>query len=453
MYTQRDEIAGQLALHFYEAHELRKSAIYALMAAKFEESRYSWFEAEKWCDFGLTALEKLPLDNEAKSLRLDLLEHSGYGNRFSGQYSQADQRYREALTFAKELKVDAERIASICDNLAELCEFEGRLTEATAFVSQGKQILEEHSILLSGTQIKLDLTAALIQESLGNYELAVRSLRALLINIENLSKEVRLDYIHAEAYNLLGIALGHLNYYSEAVDAYQKAIEFTNNYEDKWLEAACLLNAAEKYFYIGKIDDSLSALEKGLKLALQIGDLDSVAYAHTIKGGVLLFLGRPKEAMNKLDEALSISLQIGSLWNMAIIYADMAMAHFNQFDLEKAYECAVRGLAYAEEKSLRKFSLGYVLDALAQVETARKDLPAASQHFERAILIHQQIGDRHFAARAQSHFAKALLEQGDVQKASELLQSALATLKELKLTHEIEMNTQLLDKINGNFAA
>lgn len=69
---------------------------------------------------------------------------------------------------------------------------------------------------------------------------------------------------------------------------------------------------------------------------------------------------------------------------------------------------------------------------------ARQEIESAIAHFNQAISLHEQCGDRHKAARTRCHFADALLQQGKPAEAETLLRQALTVFQELKLDHEIK---------------
>jgi tetratricopeptide (TPR) repeat protein len=444
LYSDQHEIAGQLALHFHEAFEPMKSARYALMAAQFEQSRYAWAEGERWCEFGLALIDKMPSDAEAMQLRLDLLEQLGYGYYHSGKYSQADQVYRAALTLAQQLQVDAERIATLCINLAYICDSRSQLSEALRFLDQGRRILTDCAVPSGETQVRLEALYGGMQVRVGSNDLASQSLRRTLANTEKLPRTPTLEYVRAEAYNWLATALSTLDQYSEASAAYQKASEIAEGIGEKKLASSCLLNLADSYVYDLKLDESEASLSKALELVRQVGDLDNEAYARATKARILLARGKPQEAIDELRHAITLSEQIGAMWNMPSMYADLAIAYLALSDLETAYQHATRSVACA---GTDHFELGHALDALAQVEAAQQSWKAAAEHFTQAIVFFQKIRDRHFVARAQRHFAEALLQQGEQQEAVELLETALATFQKLGLPHEIAETQHLLDTI------
>jgi len=444
LYAERSHIAGQLAFHFKEAHEMLKAAQYALMAAQFEQSQYSWMEGEKWCELGLMILEKLSTDNETLTLHLDILEQSGKGFRKSGKYFEADRRFREAFNIAKQLIGNAERQAEICNWLYNICEFEGLYDEALKFLEQGKQILINYSIPYGEKHINLESSWSFMQIRFGNNETAVQSLYNILYNIEKLPSTYNMEKAKSDIYNSLGIALMEMGNYPEAIIALQKSVDIDGSIDNKIGIPTSLFNIAGSYLNMGETNQSLAYIDNGEKISRQVGDIDNITLAKDVKSDVFLEIGKFQEAAANLGEAIIDSEQIGSLWHISHMYASLALALLALSDIDTAYQKALHSVQCAE-KTQYQYELGYAINALAQVEVAKKDWEAATQHFQRAIDIHQKAGQRHFLAKTQRHLAEMLLQKGEKQKAIELLQTAMTTFKELNLAHEIEKTQKVLE--------
>jgi len=439
LYAERSHIAGQLAFHFKEAHDFLKSAQYALMAAQFEQSRYAWAEGEKWSEFGLTILDSLPSDSEMLNLRIDMLEKSGYGYRQYGKFSEAEQRYREVLNYTTKFQINAERKANIYYMLSDICERLGLFHESMEFIEQGKQVLIDYGVPFGGIYLRFDSLWAVMQERFGNNDDALYSLKKILSDVENLPHTNMVDSIKSDAYGRISLILSDFGNYTEALLNDQKSIEIANV---SILECD-LLDTADIYLRMGDFEQSLVYIEKGWEQAQKTGNLNCIAYARCIKGDVLLCYGKFQEAIDELVESIEIFKQTNSLWYISHPYATLALSHLALSNIATAYQKALRGVEYAE-KIPYQIEVGYALDALARVEVAKKDWETATQHFQRAIDIHQKAGHRHFLARTQRHLAEMVLQKGEKQKAIELLQTAMTTFKELNLAHEIEKTQKVL---------
>jgi tetratricopeptide (TPR) repeat protein len=442
LYTDRSEIAGQLARHFREALDWMKSAQYALMAARFEQSRYAWEEGERWCEKGLELVDKLPANTETAQLQMSLLEQSGYGHNITGRYSIADKKYRKALILAQQLG-DAVRTAQLCNKLNNVCCNEGQYDEAVRLLDQARQILIDGAISLGELHIEIESNWAFTQARLGKHDLAVATLGKALSDAQTLPQTLALDSVKREIYVSLGVVLNDLNRYEESIAAYQEGIKIDEKLGLENRLVSDLISLADTYMRMGELNQSMINAVRGEEIARRVGDLDGIAFAKTGKGDTLLALANPRDAIRELTEAIAVMEQIGALWYISHTLATLALAYRAVSDLDTAYQKAVCGLEYAE-RTKYQFELGYALDALAQVEAARQEWEPARLHFAQAIAAYQESSSRHYAGRSQSHFAEMLIAQGNREDAVRLLKAAMEVFQELGLSREVTKTRELL---------
>jgi len=454
LYSQNlYQIAGQLTAHFRIAHQPQKAAQYAFMAAQFEQSRNAWTDAEDLCDLGLTLLDTIPPDTETHQLRLDLLDLSGDGYYKVGKYPQADQRYRTALNLAQEIQAKPEQIAEFYAELADTCEGEGRIEEMIDFIEKGQEILAANAatIPIDVLHIKLGWLYAVAQNILDRYDVVLEYIPPLLEDAAKLPQNHILEFVVARIYNILAIAFGYLNRFEEARVNYERSIALLEKIGEIGLAAGYSANLAGDCNVLGKFEEGLALISKAIKITSQIGDIDDLHYAKAVKGALLLSLEKFPEALQELKEARILADQCGARWDITFIDADIARAYLALNDLNCSYQYAHKSLIESERRK-SPFEVGNACDVLGQVETARQDWMLAAQHFQRAIALFEQVGNRYNASKAQYHFAEALCQQGKIEEAEMLLQKALETFQDLKIEHEVVKVQEILTKSERNNA-
>lgn len=440
LYSNKQEIAGQLALHFREAHELLKAAKYALMAVQHEHTRYAWTEAENWCQFGMELIDKLPRSNETIEIRFGLLEKLGEIYYHSSDYFKAEKVYRESLNLSQQLQIDIERIVNVYDKLSDACYYQGRFQEAIILLEQGKKILIDHNVPFGKPHIDIESSLAYYdQEQFGKGDIAVDALYQVLAKAEQLPKTPKIERVISGTYNMLGILLERLGKYSESIVAYQQSLELVKKVGDKVAEIQRLLNIASHYLTIGEFEQGMTYITEGLDLSKQVGDLNSKASAHSAKGEALLGMHRPQESLTELLQGISIA---NSVYILLGLCRNLAISYLALSDLDKAREYAELSIKYAGDN---EYDSSYGLEALAQVEAKQQNWDLATDHFNQAITIHQKAGAQRNVARFKTHFAEMLIQQGKQEQAIELLQTALMIFQTLALTHEITRTKNILD--------
>jgi predicted ATPase len=446
LFSDPSPVSRQLARHFRETgNEWLKTAQYALMAAQLEQSRNAWAEGEQWCEIALTALQKLPAEDETRRLRLKVINQSGSGLLQAARYAEAEQRYRSALELTQQMNSEPAQIAETCLHLADICEFETRYDDVMAFIEQGRRVLAEHQVPFGETQAALDALFGLMRCRFGNSQEGVQIISQVLLDTDKLPPSPSLTHLRAQLHNYLAIAYSS---YTDSLAAWQKAIELGSSVGADTLVSTALLNIADAYYSMGELDQSVDYAARGLEIARRIGSLDNIAYAYGIRGCVLLELRKPHEALNDLTRAIGLSEKIGAGWNIPGMVADLAVTYLALSDIETAYQKAGEAVAHAERESdVNYYQLGYALDALGQVEVARQALESAHQHFERAIELHQQDGDGASVAKVQCHYAETLLAEGQRQEAIDLYKKALTSFEEQGLMRRAERMRSTLQHI------
>jgi tetratricopeptide (TPR) repeat protein len=444
LYSERDAIAGNLANHFSKAYGSLKAAKYALQAANFEQSHYTWSEGQQWCDFGLEEIKKLANNLDKLHLQFDLVERSGYGHWFCGEFQKAEDTYKKLLTYASKLNLDAERVANIYEKLASIYDSTGRDTGALDWIDQGKQTLAHYSGSYDEIYFRLNIKWAFIQSQLGRSDLAVSEIRRNIAFIENQSLTPSIEQALSEGYNALAIALDRLDQYPDAIDAIQRAIALAQKTGNKRDEVSYLVTKADICFWAHQLYEGRLSSDKGLEIAEQIGDSEKIAEARYEKANILLALEKPQpqDAANELTHAIEIAQRI-KLNSLPALYLTLSSAKLAMADNEAAYKLAVLGVEEAKKNS-RPLFLGRALCSLAQVESFIGNKDQAYQHFKDSITILQQVGDSHLLAISQRYFAEAYIKNGDHPVALELLQNALKTFQRLNLTHEINVTERLI---------
>jgi predicted ATPase len=450
LYSEPIEISGQLALHYREAREFVKSIQFASLAVQNEQKRYAWIEAEKWAEFGLRLIPKVPVNEEMMTTQLDLLMNSGYGFYNAGEYSQAHRRYNEALALAQESKAQPEKLAEIYSWLGDVVDYEGEEIEnVMAIYEQAIECLSAFQDPVSEFHIAVRADYAYMLERKGESALAIETYQHLLEEAGTLEQTLSVMNVIAQVNNYLGIALSHLGRYAESFDAFEHCTKLAHSAGNYRLEEIALSNKADDLLELGELEECLALVTEAQKLAERIGNLDDIAYAIAIKGAVCLAQNQFLEAEKELWQAIHISEQINANWNMPYMYADLATVYLLRSQGEIARQMAEKGVGFAE-KSSYQLDLGYALTSLARVQAKYDFWEAARQTFQKALECLDGPSYVHFAGRVKYYLGEANYRRGDFSSAREWAEKALADFKMLGLKHDIAKAEQLLKNLESD---
>jgi tetratricopeptide (TPR) repeat protein len=131
------------------------------------------------------------------------------------------------------------------------------------------------------------------------------------------------------------------------------------------------------------------------------------------------------------------------------MYADLALAHLALAHCDTALKIARRTRHWARSRRAR----AYWLWALGQIEAGcSKDPKSAMLRFEQAIQLFDRIEAWQFGARSRRNLAQLLTETGQTERALQLLQEALVSLKNVDLPVEVALTEQLMKDLAGDVA-
>lgn len=163
------------------------------------------------------------------------LAYEGMGRAFmrKGKYDEAEKNFQKALQLNPELWLSHNNLGMICDRKL-------RFDDAIAYYKAAINIKPDQYVLLNNLGISYYLN--------GEYK---KSAEALLKAIEAGS-----DPKNAKVYNNLGLVLGKLDRYEEALEAFKKAGD----------RPAAYNNLGYCYFLRGKYDKAITAFEKAIDI-------------------------------------------------------------------------------------------------------------------------------------------------------------------------------------------
>jgi predicted ATPase len=304
LYPDHSVIAGQLAIHFSAAREFLKAAHYALVAARYEQSHFAQLESEKWCQLGLRCLTSLiesqNQNTEIKNLQMDLLEESGYGFYYTGQYALAAPRYQEVKNIMETVweqskSVDnTTRLSELSIILADIYDFQGQDKKSVDLLKWTQGLLRNHAVPFGEIHIRVDALLAYMYGEQGNTRKYIIELRKLLERAKTIPDTIPVSFACGYAYSLLGVLFSDMGQYNDSIKAFNSSLECSGKISNKWLQEMALVNIADVHQRLGELDESMIEANRAIHISKEIGDMDTVSIALTILGDIKLALGQPR---------------------------------------------------------------------------------------------------------------------------------------------------------------
>ncbi len=433
LYIDKRSVASQLARHFHVGREMTKAIKYIIVAAKWEQSRYMWNEAQELCTSGILWLTKLK-ENAGKGiliLKFDLLETLADSYLYPANYIQAEKVFKEAATLGEKLNIKPERIAKLYERLAVICDEGGRVVDGMKFVQQGKNLLKAQHIQSGESFLSLLTIESLLLGRQDYDEAAYRIIEEVLSAANELPQSVSVESVKGEAYQVKGIILSYLCRFSDAASSYKIAVEIgekISNYDLQIFSLCCL---SEDYIPLGQLEESRVTAQKALEISQKIGEISGEAYATYCLGLIHLEYEENVQALDELKKALALCKRSGAV--QYYFHSDLAIA-YNNIDNDKAIEEAKRGLKLAK---VENWGVAYATTVLGKVEFSRQNWTKAINYFDKALSIYNNSNDHYLAGIARREYVKILLIMGEQKKAYDVANQAKKIFIKMDLPYEV----------------
>jgi DNA-binding NarL/FixJ family response regulator len=256
---------GQLAYHWYEAHDRERALLASVAAGQAAEA--AWAPAEalgnyeralELCEESPAACARSPLD------RVSLLQRAAEAANLAGWYDRALTLAGLALA-----RVDADKEPLLAGALLE-------------------RLARYH--WLAGDSPK----------AMDCIERAVATIPA-----EPPTQEL------AQALAAHGQLLMLLSRHAEAMGRCEEAVAMARLVGDKVVEGHALTTLGTSLGSLGRIEAGIAELEHGLRIATEVGDLDDIGRAHSNLGTILARVGRPADAVEVFLAGTEVARQLG----------------------------------------------------------------------------------------------------------------------------------------------
>lgn len=425
-----DEIAVQLARHFQEAGQERKSAEYYLKAGQKAQK----IAANQQAIVFYQQAEQifLQLSDAAQDLYTARYNRA-YLYHLTGETSQQqeilDALIRQAMAEKKhDWLIESRNLRlSYLAQLGDYAQAKEYGEETLKFAQQG-----ENDLLKADAEIRLGEIYAYLaahNEALSHFRTA-----------EDIFKAYRQK--PGQALALQSIALVYLNRndYKHALRYAQRALNFYREQENLVGEQHVLRYIGDIYAGEGDYQQALILYEQVLHIRQQIGYRTLEGGALGDMGDVYLFIGNYPKSLDLHYQSLAINEEVGRKYGQTWCHHDIGVIHYNLDNLEQAIEELSVALAMAEEIQVPQLIVlaKNDLSLVHRTQASSEDLQEALQQAQDATSMSKQHGLVYGEVVGYSYQAQALLalDGGRSQDALEASTRAV-TLLEAHGTSEV----------------
>ncbi len=222
----------------------------------------------------------------------------------------------------------------------------------------------------------------------------------------------------------LGKLYQRLDDYPAAMPVYEEAIVIYRDLGEKQLVAYAGVLAGLALKAQRKFDAAFAYIERALAINKDGGDLPHVARTLGILAGVLMDMGMNSEALARHEEARPILIRFNKSLEIAQTHESMALCHHRMSQYPQAEEHFEKAIVGKNELGDLK-GAAKVMHRYAELERARGEHAHAIALHQRALEIHQLRNDQALIAQTLGNIGTVYADRGSWQEALEQFQRCL----------------------------
>lgn len=433
LYKDRlTEAAPRLVRHYEAVEDYEKALEYALIAARAHRRQLAFQTTVDWYEKALAFLDKLPDTEANKGQRVYV------GTRLVSIHGILGHN-KEVLRLLPHLEKLASEIGDLFSLgrfhviLGYLLEQDLKWDEALEKSRKGLKISEE----LDDVENVIWAHYVLGESNLvvGNLDKAIEHFKDGIKIVEE--KRGKEKWRASGHYTMLGttynFGYGDLD---EAEAIHRKALEYGEMAGDPFLMSYALVHYAFVCVNKGDVEKAKELLERGLKLAREVGNTGGIIQSFFGLGWVYAVKGEYERSIEYFEEVKKLSYESGTYKFFAgIAEGHKASSYLHSGDLENAFQCLATSF---ELVTVPWKSIIYRLYGEAYSLKSPPEYDKAQSNFEKSIEICERLGMNLELGRAYASYGKTLKQKGETEKAREYLSKAIDLFKECGAKLDLE---------------
>jgi adenylate cyclase len=155
--------------------------------------------------------------------------------------------------------------------------------------------------------------------------------------------------------------------------------------------AFCLIFRGGMIANLGQLDEARAGIERGMDMAREFGDIETVGWGHMWAAWVAYLTGDSASTLSHAEQSVEIAERLGDSFSRAWSWTWLGVAHYAHGDCERAIDALERAIAISAERrtavegtewrlAILAESRAIVGDAQRAVELATEAVASAREH-------------------------------------------------------------------------
>lgn len=383
LYPNSEERYVDLAFHYDEAEDEKKTNKYLEKAARYAQRNYQNRQALQFYDKLIQNLLNKEKDGK-KIIRLML--RKGSVHELVGQWEEAEKDYRIALKRAQNLS-DWNLIGRANRRLGQLRMLRGDYVEAKEHLEVASTFFDFAKDQVGTAKTFGNLGTLFFRQ--GSYESA-KSWFAKAIEINRSSgREAENAAIVAN----LGLIFMNQGHYDEGIRWLEEQLDIAQRAGDKQGLTTLYTNLGIINLEKGSLDSALLCLERGLALSEELGNKLFMTICIGSIGSVWEKKGDYAKAMQNFERDLQLVRELGDKQGLAIACGLIGELLSLMGDFDKAIEYLEQNLSLSRELNYKK-GIAKSLNTLGDTWYYKGDFQRSISYYNEAIDYAREMGNR-----------------------------------------------------------
>jgi tetratricopeptide (TPR) repeat protein len=407
-----DEHLGELALHFLEGGDKEKALEYFLKAGEKAAKVYANNEAVSYFESALRLLEEKEGELREKGL---VLEKLGDIKRLVGEHDACMKYWNEALMLWKQLS-EKGNVSTLHRKIANV------FWEEIGDTEKAKEHHDKALKILEAEPENVELAS--LYEDIAHMYYRIGDIAKALSWAEKgveLAKKLNDFEVIASSYASLGTIFTFTGDMKKAIECLEKALKIAleNGYMDTALRAYTnLANALPA----GEDERRLEYYEKGYELAKKVGDIRYVPWIGVLLSGMNIGMGNMNKAVSLAEESVALDKKTGNIIHLSMSIGFLGFVYQILGEWDRSEQFHKEALSISQRlKDFQSISGSYV--NLGWLHFDRGEYAKARDLFEKAYEVCEKAGAKYYQMDFSRWLILASIELGEIEKASNLIDS------------------------------
>ncbi|MBN1434616.1 tetratricopeptide repeat protein, partial [Candidatus Fermentibacterales bacterium] len=414
------DISPVLAYHYREAENWPKALDYAIRSGRKAKEEYRNEEAIGIFSSAASMIERHLPD------RIEEM-HACYSNLGSlqdtiGDYDSAIASYERSLEFASdpvERAVALESIAGMHFTRGDLDGAESLMVEIEGLLRDGDPAHDAVRARIGDFRAWSYGVRGMLDRAMPEAEKALSIAQALPTG------ERKNRRVLGHAYNTMATVHYAASDYQRALEYYHRALEIARELDSPREVAVTQGNIGLVYNCMGRLRESVLAIERQMQISQELGDRLIVASSHGELGSAYKPLGEIEKALSHAKSYLAISEELESAHDVLIANGYLGGIYVDTGELDRAREHAEVALELSRGSGFER-EMRTALYVLGKVSYREGDLDRAVELLEQAVEVCRKLNDREIFPEILWWLGETEIDRGNLERAAACLDESMA---------------------------